>query len=244
MNLTGIKNNTLPLIAIVLSLSWWVYLFFSTQMLIAMDALGYEHLGRLIQQKGWENYFIAGPNREPFYPWFISISMTMAAFWNTSYIPIQKIFQIIVFCFSQLLLFKLLLEFKIRPAVSGLILIYFGFSPALVNSVFSLYSEIVTYPFILGIIMISFAMLKDLPKAHWPKVRLKCVYLTLMFLCITFTKGIFEYICPVFLVCLLIIASVTCVRNRREIAPLLISFFFIFVFCVSLNSAERFLNKK
>ena len=57
------------------SIVFWVYLIFNTQQLLQNDAIGYEQLGRLIHTQGFVAYFQTGPNREPFYPSLVALSM-------------------------------------------------------------------------------------------------------------------------------------------------------------------------
>src|SRR3989338_11383902 len=80
---------------------YWIYLFFSSHMVIAMDALSYEKLGDLLNKEGWAGYLKDGPNREPFYPLLVSISMQIAARLNVHYDVIQKIIQILFFFLTQ-----------------------------------------------------------------------------------------------------------------------------------------------
>ena len=77
----------------LLSLIYWVYLVFSAQMQISQDAIGYEGLGRMIYQKGWQEFFETGPQYEPLYPSTISISMSIADRFSISYQLVQKFFQ-------------------------------------------------------------------------------------------------------------------------------------------------------
>ena len=131
---------------------YWIYLFFSSRMVIAMDAISYEKLGELIYRDGWLAYFRTGPNREPLYPFLISISMRIA---GEHYPVIQKIMQIFLLFFTQLLAFSILGKLKVREFFQFLVILYIGFSPAIVNSVFSLYYEILALPFVVAMILIS-----------------------------------------------------------------------------------------
>jgi len=135
-----------------LALCWlyWLYLFLASQMEIAMDASGYEILGSRIYQQGWDEYFRTGPNREPLYPFVISLAMRIGDFFSWPYPAVQKTFQILMLGFSQLLALRILRTLKVNQIVRAFVILYLGFSPALVNSAFSLFSEILTYPLMLS----------------------------------------------------------------------------------------------
>ena len=71
-------KNSLPLFAFCVSMIYWIYLWFSSDMIIRYDSLGYEKLGVVLYHNNWIEYLTSGPNREPLYPWLISISMHLA----------------------------------------------------------------------------------------------------------------------------------------------------------------------
>ena len=75
----------------LICLAYWGYLIFSSSMQISWDAIGYEKLGLIIYEKGWKEFFITGPHREPLYPFVISLSMGIADYFSVSYQLIQKI---------------------------------------------------------------------------------------------------------------------------------------------------------
>ena len=138
------ENQKFPFVpfAFILSGLYWIYLALTSQMLILYDAFGYEQLGTIIYQQGWGEFFRAGPSREPFYPFLISVSMHIADACSVSYHSIQKIIQILFLLTSQFLVLKILKNLRVQPLLCALTILYLGFSPALVNAAFSLFSEI------------------------------------------------------------------------------------------------------
>lgn len=194
----------------------WLYLLFSSQILIQFDAIGYEHLGILFYKKGWIEFFQTGPNREPFYPLLISFTMRMGDMIGISYHYVQKVFQISILLMTLWLTFKLLKKIKIHPSITAAAVLYLGLSPAILNSTFSLFSEIMTYPFILGIIVISAkswqAILHDKRRdIIWLGICLACLFLILVLI-----KGIFEAILPLFLMSFLVLLFYCCCRKNRD----------------------------
>jgi len=197
-----IGPSILNIISFFIPLLYWVYLACTTQMLLQHDALGYEQLGRSLQEDGWMAYFQGGPNREPLYPLLVSVSMRLAALARFSYQSVLLLLQIGVLLLSQRLLFLILREVRVRPGITAGIIFYFGISPAVVNSALSLYSEIISYPLVLMIIYWSLLCLKE--KALSPAGRLLFKGLTLgaLLFLLTMAKAITEAVAPVFMLSL------------------------------------------
>jgi hypothetical protein len=198
MKALGLNNsNKAILIAFTLSLLYWIYLFFTSTFSVVFDAVGYETLGRLIYQEGWIKYFETGPNREPLYPFLVSVAMRVADVLSISYFYTQKFIQILILFVTQVLTLKILKKCGTDSRIIALSIFYIGFSPAIVNSAFSLFSEIATYPLILGIAYTAIeawrAILKKDPSM---KIILLGVLTGILFILITSVKAIFEYIFP------------------------------------------------
>ena len=183
----------LPAAAFILSLAYWIYLLWNTKMVIGGDAQGYELLGAHIRD-GWGPFFATGPQREPLYPLVISWSMHLGKALQAPYTLIQGGVQIFILGLSQFLLYRVLKRLQVRPWFSALAMLYFGFSPAVVNSGFSLYSEILTYPFMLGIILFSARAWEKLDRHSRRQAMIAGVCFGLLFTGITLVKAIFEFI--------------------------------------------------
>jgi hypothetical protein len=239
-------KKTFPLIfspvAIVFFFSWmyWIYLASSSQMIIGHDAVGYERLGRLLAEQGFGEYLRTGPNREPFYPFIIAVSMKCERLFSISYQTIQMFIQIIFLFSTQLLIHSVLKKLNIRSWLSAITLLYIGFSPALINSTFCLYSEIATFPFILIAILLSWHAIQDLDETKPSRPILKGLLLGGCFLILTFTKAIFELITPLFLMFIVILL----LRERpKQNKILLIVLSALLIFYVPLIS-YKWANKK
>ena len=178
----------------LISWGYWLYLAFSSNMTVQFDSIGYEQLGALVASKGWVEYFRTGPHREPLYPLLISLSMKISGLFSCPYYKIQTAAQLIIFGLTQFLAFLIMRRCKIRTWIIGATLLYVGFSPALVNTALSLYSEILTYPFVLGIILVAASSFKALKNARSPRIMLYALLLGGLFTGITLVKGIYEYI--------------------------------------------------
>lgn len=218
-----IKINKIIRFAFLLSIFYWTYLFFTSDMLISHDSIGYEKLGILLQEQGWIAYFKTGPHTEPIYPFIISISMGIGKILSIGYQPVIKVVQLFFLFITQLLTLKILRFLKIRDILIALCILYLGFSPALINSALSVYSEIIVYPLILTIIIIS--VVKQ------PSVV--GVYFGFVFLLLALTKGIFEIIAPIYLLFLFI--------HKRNLKTYI--FIALITFYVLLGS-YKFLNYK
>jgi len=206
----------IPLVFILCAL-YWLYLAYVSQMIIANDAAGYEDLGRVIFQKGWIEFFKTGPNREPIYPWLVSISMHLANIFALSYQDIQKLIHIGIMAVSQILLFILLQKLHIRKPLTAATLLYFGFSPAVVNSILCLYYEIATYPFILATILLSGECWQMIGKKESRRrLFLLAFLLGLCLVMLIFIKGIFELIVPLYLAPFFIYALKSFINKKKE----------------------------
>ena len=104
-------------LAFLIPLLYWAYLYFNAQMDIKHDAVGYEHLGRLLYTEGWSEYFRLGPYREPLYPFLVSVSMQLADFFHVNYQSIQKLIQISILLITQISIFKILHRLKIHEPI-------------------------------------------------------------------------------------------------------------------------------
>ncbi|MBU1112921.1 MAG: hypothetical protein KKH93_03465 [Candidatus Omnitrophica bacterium] len=180
--------------------SYWFYLIFTSQMLIRYDASVYEELGRMIYSQGWIEYFKTGPNREPLYPLTIAVSMKIADIFATSYQLIQKTIQVMILFITQILLFKLLSRLEIKNVIKLAVVLYFGLSPAIVNSAFSLFSEIITYPFVLAIILMSLLSWQAVHRSSFRRIVALSLLTSLLFVLSAFAKGVFQYIFLFFLI--------------------------------------------
>ncbi len=214
-----------PLVAIICCVIYWLYLASTTQPILVHDALGYEHLGSLLYKEGWIEYFKTGPNREPVYPILISLSMRLADILSVSYLSIQIFFQFCILFISQLLLLKILRKFQIHPIIQTVTLFYFGFSPAVINSACSLFSEIASYPLILATIIVGYVSVEKLSQLNSKKDYLLAFVWGILFFLLTLTKAIFEIITPAFFLICIIYA----IKNRRLGLKMAI-FFLIFIF--------------
>ncbi|HOW35833.1 MAG TPA: hypothetical protein PL155_05405 [Candidatus Omnitrophota bacterium] len=197
--------NNLIIYCFAASFAYWVYLFFASHMAISCDAIGYEKLGRLLYQEGWGAYFITGPNREPVYPWLVSVAMRIADGTGISYMYVQKSFQILILAISQFLLYRFLVLLNIRRGIIVGAILYFGFSPSLVNAGFSLYSEIAAYPFILGIIGSTYFLWKRTQEKKLWSVLGWAICLEFCFIGGTFVKGVLEIGFPLYFLFLIIV---------------------------------------
>jgi len=179
---------------------YWGYLIFASQMSIKFDAADYEFIGSIIHEKGWLEFFRTGPHREPLYPWVIAVSMTIADNLSVSYHIVQKVIQVLILFVTQLLAFGLLRRLKIRESLQLAMLLYIGFSPAIVNSAFSLFAEIITYPFVLAILWLGVLSWRAIYRESYGRIVLLAISTALAFVLTTFVKGVFEYIFWAYLV--------------------------------------------
>ena len=190
--------------------SWWVwlviglpvvfliYLGVTSRMDISCDAIGYENIGRILQQKGWAGYLSNGPQREPVYPLSIALSMSLASLLGISFFKIQTALQIGLIFLSMGMLWKLLRRIEVPFKIAACCVAYFGLSPAIMNSALSLYAEIVTYPLILGIILVSLSLYSALRQQQLVRALIQSALLGVLMTLMTLSKGTFELVAPLY----------------------------------------------
>jgi len=210
---------------------------------ITCDAQGYQILGNMLNTHGWTAYFESGPNREPLYPFLVSVSMALENITGLAYVKIMAVFGVMIMLLTQVLTYKILRLLHIRHGVCILVLVYVALSPALTNTAFSLFSEIATYPFILGIILTSFFTWENIrnDKKYW--AIFYCLLLGVMLTMSTLIKGIFECIAPVYL---MVLFSAIYLTDKKTITKRMSSLILCLIASLSLFygpvSAYKWLN--
>ncbi len=177
---------------------YWVYLVYSAEMQISCDAKSYEESANAINEYGIRHYF-QGLNREPLYPFLVGFSMKIGRLLSLQYYYVLKIIQVLFLFITQMVALALLSRLKVSYAVRLIAICYIGFSPALVNSAFSLFSEITSYPFVLGIVLVSAVSWNKIRAWGYYKIASVALLLSILFLLATFVKGVFQYVFIVFL---------------------------------------------
>ena len=209
-------------------------------MVIIHDSVGYERLGRLLAEQGWIEFFKTGPHREPLYPLMIASAIKLSQLFHAPYQTFIIYFQICILFVTQLLTLQLLRQLKINITFQIIALGYLGFSPALINSMLSLYSEILTYPFVLGIILVSIKIWESMNQneRHWPIGY--SLWLGILLAAATLIKGIFEVITPLYLIIFLLIilwlkGAKFLVQGLKVILPSLLIFYGVVLSYKTLN---------
>ncbi len=212
---------------------------------IRFDAGHFEKLGRLVQTEGWTGFLKHGPTLEPLYPSIIAQSMRLENVLNIPYQKIQAAIQILFLFISQMLLYQFLKLLKIHTAIILTVLLYFGFSPGLVNGTFSLFSEIITFPFLLGCVWFSVRIWQSILNRDIQKTFYNTCYFTILATTVTFSKAILEYVFLAFLLpfIVVLVKALIVKEHKRSVAAFL--FLSLFV-CVSHGSLAVYksLNQK
>jgi len=250
-NISGIQSSKAfelitPIgLAFAFCFIYWVYLLFTSRMVIVFDAWVYEGLGRMIYHSGWIEYFKTGPNNEPVFPLLISFSMRVGDFFSISYQIVQTCLQILILFSSQLLVLFILRKIQISQGIQVLVILYMGISPALVNATFVLFSEIAIFPLILGVILISVKSWGFILSNKYKKIVLWGAYFALTFIIITSVKALFEYIFIAFMAPFLFLVLRSIFKRERK--AFISSFLFIVVASLFFNAylfSYKSLNQK
>lgn len=224
---------------------YWLYLLPNAHMAIKFDAVGYEQLGEMIHEKGWLEYFKTGPNREPLYPASIAGSMYIGNLISRPYRVIQATLQIGLLFLTQVLTLSLLKKLRIDHRVALPIILYLGFSPALVNTAFSLFSEIMIIPLVPAIILSNVKAWEAIQNSSAVKAALWGLGCAFLFLSAIFVKGVFQYIFYSFLIPYLVWGVRSWFVKKRDIS--LKIFIFAAIGVVIVNSfviSYKMMNKR
>lgn len=200
--------------AVLISVCYLTYLFFSSQTLISADAYGYQNLGILLYEGKFEEFLTSGPNREPVYPLIVSLAMHIAGFAEVSYLSVMKLIQISLLLLTQVIMWQLMKRLEIRRNVAALAILYLGISPAMVNSTFSLFSEVGTYPLILAVVWLSAVCMEQLLSGRVKNAVFLGLCFSLLFVLLTLSKAIFEYIFYAYLIIFALIAAWCAIRKE------------------------------
>jgi len=239
-----IKKNKAIVFVFFICFVYWAYLFFYSSMDIVSDAVGFERLGAIIYKEGWAEFLRGGPNREPFYPLSIAASMYLGDLLNTTYQKIQTIFQIILLFLVQILTLKIMAMCSFKKLTKALAILYLGFSPAIVNAGFSLYSEILAMPFVLLIIIFSVQFWKETQVIRNKHIVLTSICLSLAFIGAICVKAIFQYICYFLMLIFLMGGILALLQNRKEVLKRIVPGILIVFFLVGgFVYGYKYMNK-
>jgi len=242
----SIKKKFNPIIIVfVLSFVYWFYLACTTQMTIIHDAEGFQSLGSMIRDSGLSICYKGDFSREPIYPIIIAASIYISEIFSSNPFSIQVIVQLLVLFLSQWLIFITLKELKVKNIIIFCIVLYVGFSPAFLNSALSSYSEVASYPFIIGIILANIYALKALKTQSRKDIVLSAFFLGMLFVLAAFVKGIFEMIFFVFLAPYIYLLLVFVLKkNKKKVVSIGIFILVVFLTFNSLVVPYKFMKKK
>lgn len=228
----------------LISICYWIYLTIFSSMLILCDAIGYEYLGKLLNSEGWIEYFKSGPNREPLYPILVSKAMLIAEAFAIPYETVMKIAHLGILSLTFWLIHIFLCRLNVRTWVHIAILLYFGFSPAIINSSLSLYSEIATYPLVLFFILTCISCWDILNKKPTREIIKIALILACSGITLTSVKGIFELIFPFILITLVCLGLYVKIKFQRNIMfhCILLSLIGFSVFQIAITSYKSLNN--
>lgn len=185
---------------------------------IVHDAVANEHEGMVIKESGWVEFFKEGSVHAPMYSFSISLSMRLADVLPVNYQYIQMVFQILILLVTQILLYVVMSKLKINYIIKALIVLYFGFSPALINAALSLWYEIIVLPFGLMIILIGVSSFRVIHCEGRKATTIKALWTAGIFITATYGKSIFQYVFWAYLLLFVYCAFIAMIqRNKRSL---------------------------
>ena len=229
-NLHSPKTLLLPLV-FILSWTYWLFLLNTTSMIIIFDGATYKTTAQMIADQGWIMYFRTGPHNEPIYPALIAFAMRLAKHLPFTYEKILTSAQILILFTTQLLSLQLFKKLKLNYTLSACLILYIGFSPALVNAAFSHWSEITALPFTLGLILLSCRAWRLINTNEQRESFLTGIYCAMICIGLVSIKAIFEYIFPIYFL-VFIILSIKCYLNKDRSKLKNILFFILPTLCL------------
>lgn len=189
-----------PFISVILiSCFYWGYLLFHTSMEIKYDGAVYQRYGAAIYEHGVEGFFQQKPINGILYPCLIATAKFISHYINVDSLKVQQAIQLLFLLVTQFLLYLILKKLNISKLLSSATLLYFTFSPGLVNAALSSWSEIMVLPFVLGIIFLSFHSYFAIKNNELNKVFLIGLGLGILFVCASLIREICEIVLILFL---------------------------------------------
>ncbi len=188
----------------------------SSTMVISADALGFESLGKVLYEKGWIDFFVHGPQREPLYPFLISWSMRIAGLMNIPYQKVQMVLQFSILFITQIFVLIILGRLGVSRVLRTAVGLYITISPALTNSALSLYSEVLTYPLILGIVASAVYAWRCLGGKSIIRIVGAGVITSFFFISLIFAKVAYYYSFFIFHIPFLLLALVSLVVKQKR----------------------------
>lgn len=243
---------SVPIVLVCIFSFWfWMMMLTVTDFIIVNDSIGYESLARIIDEKGIVGFLKNGLDREPLYPLIINLGMKLSRVAALDYHPVVVFLHICILAVTQLLMVILMRRLKINDWIISGTLLYFALSPAVVNSGLLLYSEIVTYPFsILIVLSLSrcWQQLFDpdlvMDKMSFKKSMISSLLLAFSFLGMTFVKASFQLIAILIVFPFVLAAVLGFIRRERVLTiKAVTTMTFFLVFYLSGTTAYKFANK-
>ena len=197
----------------------------------------------MIVQKGWQAYFTTGPNREPVYPFLIA--WTMHAAGPGSYLDILKPVQFLLLFSTGLFVFVMLRRCGVAWPITILSVLALGFSPALINSSLSVYSEIAAYLFVLGIVWFSSSSFTALQKQGGQTPFILGIGLAVSFILAALVKSVYEVIFYFCLIPFFLLLIKAWQRQDRHAFKKVAVFLLTIIICFQgAICGYKYLNKK
>ena len=229
----------LIILTFILCFTYWTYLFINTQPSIVFDAEGYSTEGHYIAEHGFRSYLSQSLQREPLYPLTIAASVKIGSLLNTNYINVLKVIQILCLFITILVIYYLMVVCGVNDSVKALAVFYLGFSPSLVNATFSMYSEIIAFPFVPLIILVAERSLYAIYDEYGRKVTQNALLIAFVFLLASFSKSVFIVMFPLFLLSFLFVGRD---KLRKSVKFIIIAFLTFSVVIVGYMSLNKSLN--
>ncbi len=173
---------------------WWLYLVANSQMILQWDAGEYNALGEMLARQGWRTFLTTGPHREPVYPLLVAVAIRVGEIVGASHHKVLAALQCALLLTSQLLLLRLAARLRVRPWLALAAAGYFGVSPAIVNSGCSMFSEVLSYPFVLAAVLVTAKTWEPAARGNARKALLLGLAAGLAFTGGALTKGVLAHV--------------------------------------------------
>ena len=221
-----------------------LYLACTTQMIIVHDAIGYQASGKIIYEGGMKAYLSGTLKREPYFPILIALSMYLADILHCHFYTTLVFLNFLSLILSIFLTLYILKSLRVPNFLSALILLYIGFSPAIITVTFGLFSEIDVLPLIMLTVLLYKRTLNSIFNQK-PHLFFFSLLFSLFLIIVTLARAVFELIIPFLLLtpCLLV-WSVPKEKRKAVWKPLVV--FLLITACLSFSGlfCYKLLNKK
>jgi len=173
--------------------------------------------------------------------------MKIAEMFSISYELVQKIIQLVFLFTTQILILLALNKLRINNTIKLGTILYFGFSPAMVNSSLILFSEILVYPFVVAAVLFGTLSWSAIHNSNFKRIASLSFCTSCAFGLAALDRAIFQYVFFIFLIPYFFIVIGSAIKQNkilflRSILYILVAVLTFNLFIIPFSLANKRFN--